>query len=746
MVIFITCIMRFIMDNFLLKKNTMNLKTKFFVITLFFVSLICKSQNIIPSDSSLDIKVDELISKMTLEEKMAQLLYNSPGVPRLGIPEYNWWNEGLHGVARFGRATVFPQPIGMAATFDPELIKQVASAIGDEARAKHNAANRLGNTTQYSGLTLWSPNVNIFRDPRWGRGMETWGEDPMLTSQMGVAFVKGLQGEDPYYLKTAACAKHFAVHSGPESERHSFDANPPVKDLYETYLPSFEALVKADVASVMCAYNRIYGEPACASDLLINDILRGRWGFKGYLLSDCWAIVDFHQGHKVTRSVEESAALALKHGIDLNCGEAYKALPIALEKGLIKESDIDNALRSLYRILFRLGILDSQKQNPYANISEEVVGSEKHKSLAREVAQKSIVLLKDNNVLPLNKDMKHLYVIGPHASDVDILLGNYNGQSADCRTILEGITSKVDLGTRLEYRKGFMYDQPNRNDINWAMDEAKEAEAVIAVVGLSTLTEGEEGEAIASDFKSDRRDLNLPATQIKYLQELRSKVKGKLIVLVTGGSPVNLQEIYQMADALLFVWYPGEQGGDAVADILFGDALPSGKLPITFPMDESQLPDYNDYSMDNRTYKYSTGTPMFPFGFGLTAAKVELSNLEVKEKQIKPNKDLKFSFKVNNPSKKKVSEVIQVYLRTEDKNIATPLFDLKEFMRIELEAGQAKEYSMQIPYEKFANYNDKGEQVWLNTSRKLYISTSLPTSRSLELGSPMYLESSFSVK
>ncbi len=689
-------------------------------------------------------RIFDLVSRLTVDEKIAQVKYNSPAIERLGIPAYNWWSEGLHGVARFGRATVFPQPIAMAATFDAELIQRIGDAISSEARAKFNEAQKIGNYTQYGGLTLWSPNINIFRDPRWGRGMETWGEDPFLTGSMGLAFVKGMQGDDPYYLKVAACAKHLAVHSGPESERHSFNARPPVKDLYETYTPAFELLLRNGVASVMCGYNRLYGEPCCASNLLLNELTRKRWNYQGQIVSDCWAVSDFHAGHKVTNNIVESAAMALKAGVDMNCGDEFPALKKALEQGMITETDIDNALKNNLRIRFRLGLFDVK--NKYAEIPSSIVGCTKHKQLAREAAQKAIVLLKNKNTLPLSKDIKQLYVIGPQASDLDVLLGNYNGQTDDARTILEGIVSKVNLGTRLEYRRGFMYDQLNKNEINWAMDEAKEADAVIAVVGLSTLSEGEEGEAIASDFKSDRRTLGIPETQMKYLRELRAKTKKPLIIVLTGGSPINVTEISEMADALLFAWYPGQAGGDAVADVIFGDVSPSGKLPITFPKSESQLPDYKDYSMVGRTYKYMTDEPSYPFGFGLSYAKFELGEPKINQLKFKKNDTISIEIPITNSSKISAGEVMQLYVQIEKAPFRVPLYDLMNIQRLSFNANETKTATARIPVSELASINEKGEKVLLKGNYKLFWGTSLPTERSKALGAGNWKECLISVK
>ena len=688
-------------------------------------------------------RITDLINRLSIDEKIGQLRYNSPAIERLGIPAYNWWNEGLHGVARFGRATVFPQPIAMAATFDTGLVQRMGEAVSLEARAKHDAAVAMGNFTQYGGLTLWSPNINIFRDPRWGRGMETFGEDPFLTSSLGVAYVNGLQGDHPYYYRTAACAKHIAVHSGPESERHTFDAYASPKDLYETYLPAFEALARAGVASVMCGYNRLYGEPCCASNLLLNELLREKWQFKGQIVSDCWAVTDFHAGHKVTENVVQSAALALNSGVDVNCGDEFPALKEALKQGLVRETEINRALRNNLRVLFRLGMFD--ENHPYRNIPVSVVGSPEHKALAREAAQKSIVLLKNKQVLPLKKQIKHLYVLGPNAADVDVLLGNYNGQTDDARTFIEGITRAVSPGTRLEYRRGFMYDQMNKNEINWAMSEAAEADAVIAVVGLSTLSEGEEGESIASDYKSDRRTLGIPETQMHYLRELRSKVKKQLIIVVTGGSPVDLKEISDMADALLFVFYPGQAGGDALADILFGDVSPSGKLPVTFPASSRHLPGYADYSMQGRTYKYMTEEPQYPFGFGLSYAGFSLGEIKLNKLKFNNKDTISIEIPVKNTSDFDAEEVMQLYVQIEKSTFRVPFLDLKNIQRLRFTANELKTVSVKLPVTSLATINEKGESVLLKGNYKLFWGTTLPTERSKVLAADNWKECRISV-
>ncbi len=686
----------------------------------------------------IEIRLDIVIGQMTLEEKCDQLLHDAPGIERLGILPYNWWNEALHGVARMGRATVFPQPIAMASTFDPELIEQVASAISDEGRAKFNIAQKLENYNQYAGLTYWSPNVNIFRDPRWGRGMETWGEDPYLTGHMAGAFVKGMQGNDPKYLKCAACAKHYAVHSGPEGDRHHFNAIPSNKDFYETYLTAFETLVRNyNVEAVMCAYSRTYNKPCCGSTELLVDILRDKWGFKGHVMSDCGAILNFHEYHKVTNTPEESVALAIKSGVNLNCGNTYKQLTSAIDKGLITEADVDANLKNLWRTLFKLGIFDPYGDNPYSKLTGDVVNSEQHVKLARESAQKSLVLLKNNGVLPLKKDLKRLFAIGPLVADVDVMLGNYNGQSGNVVTVVEGLTNAVSLGTRFEYRHGFLLDEPNKNTIGWAISEAAEADVTIAVIGINTLLEGEEGEAISSALKSDRADIQLPGDQLKYLKQIRSRNNGKpLIVVVMGGSPIALEEVHNIADAVIMAWYPGEQGGNAIADVIFGEVSPSGKLPVTFPKSVNQLPAYDDYTMKGRTYKYMTQEPMYPFGFGLSYAKLTYSDIKTDITDVTLNNVVNISVKLSNNSTTDVNETIQLYIKAKNIVYDTPNYDLKDFKIVKIAANENKEIKFTVPYEAFKTYNDNGEEVFTPGEYEIYVGSTLPGKRSEELGAP----------
>ncbi|TYA65929.1 glycoside hydrolase family 3 C-terminal domain-containing protein [Seonamhaeicola marinus] len=674
-------------------------------------------------------RVDILVKEMTLEEKCSQMLDVCPPIERLGIPEYNWWNEALHGVARNGRATVFPQAIGLGATFDEDLIKRVGNVISDEARAKYNEAIKIENRSRYAGLTFWSPNVNIFRDARWGRGQETYGEDPYLTSRIGVSFVKGLQGDNPNYIKAAACAKHYAVHSGPEELRHEFDAVVSKKDLYETYLPAFKALVtEANVEGVMGAYNRTQGVPCCGSPYLLQEILKDDWGFDGYIVSDCGAISDFHRFHKVTNTPEESAAMALKAGTSVNCGNVYKVLKSALDQGLITEELIDTRLKENLLTRFKLGLFDPVGSGPYDNLDASVVDSEANRKVAREAAQKSIVLLKNkNNILPLDKNIKTLYVVGPNASNEEVLLGNYYGLTSNTQTILDGIVGKVSPGTSINYKYGMLPFRDNVNPIDWSTGEAGKSDACIAVMGISALLEGEEGEAIASSEKGDRTQLKLPQNQINYIKKIKRQTDKPLILVLTGGSPIAIPELHDIVDAVLFVWYPGEEGGNAVADVIFGDVPPSGKLPITFPKSVDQLPPYEDYNMKGRTYKYMTEEPLYPFGFGLSYTSFEYKNLNI-------DSDFNVTVEVSNTGTLASDEVVQLYISSPLAGSEDPIYDLKSFKRISLESGNSQKLTFKLDTSSFNQFDENGKEIIRDGEYKVYVGGALPSQRSLDLG------------
>jgi beta-glucosidase len=682
----------------------------------------------------LETRVDDLISKLTLEEKVSQMLFNSPAIPRLNIPEYNWWNECLHGVARSGVATIFPQSIGLGATFDRDLVFRIGTAISDEARAMHNASVVKGYRLQYSGLTFWTPNINIFRDPRWGRGQETYGEDPYLTSVLGVALVKGLQGDHHRYLKTAACAKHFAVHSGPEGLRHEFNAMASFKDMYETYLPAFKALVDAGVESVMCAYNRTNDEPCCASKFLLKEVLRKDWGFKGHIVSDCGALRDFYKGHNVAPDSIEAAAMALKHGVNLNCGMVYIGLTEAVNKGLVEENELGDVLADLLKTRFKLGLFDPPELNPYNSIMQEVINCDEHRKLARESAIKSVVLLKNNGILPLKNDLPLYYVTGPGASNIEVLIGNYYGVNNRIVTILEGLASKVSYGSQLQYRQGCLLDRNNINRHDWTTRGAKRADVTFAVLGISGLLEGEEGASIASPYYGDRIDYNLPANQINFLKALRKNNTKPIVAIITGGSPVNLSEVHELADAVLMVWYPGEEGGNAVGDIIFGDVSPSGRLPVTFPKSLDQLPAYDNYSMEGRTYRYMKQDPMYPFGYGLSYTRFEYSDIKLSPKKIKTDEEAEVRITVTNTGQFPGEDVVQLYITDLESTVMVPLYSLKGFTRVALKPGESKTIKFTITSEMLMLVNDNGERVLEPGKFNISIGGSLPCTRSEELG------------
>lgn len=699
------------------------------------------------SELSVEERVEDLISRMTLEEKISQLSYNSAAVERLGIPEYNWWNECLHGVARNGRATVFPQAIGMAATWDTDLMHRIGDAISTEARAKYNVSIANNMRGRYQGLTFWTPNVNIFRDPRWGRGQETYGEDPFLTSRIGVSFVKGLQGDHPKYLKSAAMAKHYAVHNGPEGLRHEFNAEVSKKDLWETYLPAFEALVKeAKVEGVMGAYNRTNGDPCCAHPYLITEVLRKQWGFKGYFVSDCWAIVDFFDGHNVVETPQAAAALAVNEGCNLNCGSTFPNLSKAIEEGLTTEAVIDKNLRELLPTRFRLGLLDPIGTNPFDAIGPEVIRSDEHIKLTREAAAKSIVLLKNNdNILPLKKDINSVFVTGPMATHAQALLANYFGVSDNLVTLLEGITGKVSPHTSVRYSQGALLKRPNDNPIDWWSGTGSETDVTIACIGISQLIEGEEGESIASEHKGDRVDLKLPQNQIDFVKKLR-ETSENLVVVMTAGSAISCPEIFDLADALVLVWYPGEQGGNAVADVLFGDLSPGGRLPVTFPYSVEDLPPFEDYAMKDRTYKYMTKEPLFPFGFGLSYSQFEYSDLQLSSTNIKQGETIQASVTVTNTGDYKSDEVVQLYLHDDAASVEVPMYDLKGFQRINLWPGASQTVSFEITPEMMEMIDNDGEGVIEEGSFTVYIGGALPGERSQALGADKVQSTTFQVQ
>lgn len=683
------------------------------------------------------IRAKKLVSKMTLQEKTEQLTYNAAGIKHLNIPRYNWWNEGLHGVARAGTATVFPQAIGLASTFDEELVEKVADTIATEGRAKYNEYSSKDDRDIYKGITYWSPNVNIFRDPRWGRGHETYGEDPYLTSRLGVAFVNGLQGEGEY-LKIAACAKHFAVHSGPEGIRHEFNAVTTQKDLYETYLPAFEACVKeADVEAVMGAYNRTNGEPCCGSKTLLKDILRGEWNFKGHVVSDCWAIADFHLNHKVTSTATESAALAIKNGCDLNCGNVYLQMMLAYKEGLVTEEDITTSAERLIATRIRLGMFDDKCE--YNEIPYELNDCKEHNKLSLEVARKSMVLLKNDGILPIEKSkLKSIAVIGPNADSQIMLKGNYSGTASKYTTILEGIHEAINEDTRVYYSEGcHLYKDrveglAQANDrISEAISIAERADTVVLCLGLDSTIEGEQGDAGNSYGAGDKENLNLPGTQQLLLEKVLETNK-KVIVILGSGSALTLNGLEERCAAIIQAWYPGSNGGTALADLIFGKCSPSGKLPVTFYKNTDNMPEFTDYSMKGRTYRYIEEEALYPFGYGLTYSQVELNNLKVEEMEDNFEK-VNVSIDIKNIGDYDIEEVVQCYLKNLESRFAVLNHSLVAFKRISLKMGESKTVTLNIRRKEFEVVNDDGERILDGKKFKLFVGVSQPDSRSVDL-------------
>jgi beta-glucosidase len=830
-------------------------------------------------DTSLPLtaRVDDLVSRMTLEEKISQMINQAPAIERLGIPEYNWWSEGLHGVARAGLATVFPQAIGLGATWDRDLMFRVATAIGDEARAKHHEFARRDKRFIYQGLTLWSPNINIFRDPRWGRGQETYGEDPYLTGKLAVQFIRGLQGDDSTYFKTIATVKHFAVHSGPEIDRHTFDAVIGDRDLYETYLPQFEIGIKEGGAySLMCAYNRYNGEACCTSGKLLDDVLRNDWAFSGFVVSDCDGIVDIYQNHKQVESPAEAAALAVKSGTDLECGKVYLNLKEAVERNLITEAEIDVSVKRLFMARFKLGMFDPSEQVPYANIPYDVVDNTEHRTLALEAAQKSIVLLKnDKQLLPLKKDLGTIAVIGPNADQWLMLLGNYNGVPADPITPLRGIREKFS-GSKVVYAQGCELadgmptyktipehvlstgtesgltasyynnldfggeplfeavdkemnknwsDKAPRNDMDddgfsvrwtgtltpdktdtyqlgfvstcstrlyindslvartiyhfrdeygdprlrkspamkleagkqykivleaietyadaqvelvWARPQpelkkealavAREADVVVMCMGLTARMEGEEMDIVIDGFRAgDRTRIDLPRPQRELIRDIQALGKPVVVVLLNGSAlAVNWEQ--QNIPAILESWYPGQAAGAAIADVLSGDYNPGGRLPVTFYKSVSDLPGFKEYNIKGQTYRFFTGSPLYPFGYGLSYTTFTYTDLNVAGEH-RAGEPLKVSATVTNSGTRSGEEVVQVYVSAADPERKAPVRTLVEFRREVLAPGESRTIEFTLPAEVFALRDETGQPSYAPGTFNLSVGGGQPESK-----------------
>tara|TARA_B110000027_G_scaffold77404_1_gene82471 strand:- start:880 stop:3096 length:2217 start_codon:yes stop_codon:yes gene_type:complete len=683
--------------------------------------------NPIYSNISLDFesRAADLVSKMTLEEKISQLGDGAPAIPRLNIQEYHWWNECLHGVARAGTATVFPQAIGMAASFDTDAMIEVAEIISSEARAKHHEAQRNKNYNIYNGLTFWSPNINIFRDPRWGRGHETYGEDPYLTGQMGMQFVKGLQGSDPKYFKVVATAKHFAVHNGPEPNRHSFNVLPSKRDLWETYLPAFKDLIMdAKVYSVMGAYNRVDGESASASWMLLNDILRKQWGFEGYVVSDCGAINDIYSSHKIVNTEEEAAALGIRRGCDLNCGDVYqRALKKAVSQGLIGVKEIDLSVYRLMLARMKLGMFDPIELVDYAKIPFETNNSKAHNEKALKMAQKSMTLLKNNGILPLNKSsIKKIVVIGPNANNLSALRGNYYGSASNPITIINGIKAQAGSDIDIVFHKGvpLVTSQDNEPQVlsKEILKDIETADIAVFVGGLDASWEGEESNEMREKngvdgfYAGDRTKIELPEIQLNALKSIK-KTGTPLIFILLAGSAISLNGLEQELDAFLAAWYPGQRGGDAVADVLFGKYNPAGRLPVTFYSSTNELADFEDYNMragKGFTYRYYKGEALYPFGHGISYTTFKYSDMIIDKTMIDDTDDILVSVKVKNSGDIDGEEVVQLYVKDVESTTWMPIKQLREFRRISLKKGEEKTVEFKLSPIKDMRYYDALKQ------------------------------------
>lgn len=704
------------------------------------------------SQLPIDIRVNDLVSRMTLKEKVSLMMYNAPQIDRLEIPAYNWWNECLHGIARSEeKTTVFPQPIGLAATFNPKELQKSAEMISDEGRAVYNLSVKKGNTAKrYTGLTFWTPNINIFRDPRWGRGHETYGEDPLLTAEMGIAMTKGLQGNDPNYLKLSACAKHFAVHSGPEPLRHEFNATTNEHDLYDTYLPAFYRLIKeANVSGVMCAYNSFKGQPCCGSNLFLRKILLHDWKFNGYITSDCWAISDFIYGHKTHKDSISASSDAVLHGTDLECGNVYRSLTEAVEAGMITEDQIDISLKKLLKIQFRLGMFDPQDKVPYSKIGAEVLESKPHQQQALKMARQSMVLLKnEKQLLPLSSKIKKIALLGPNANNGTTQLGNYNGIPSKNTTLLDALRAEKGIEVVYDSISDFITLQPGI-DLQHYAEKYKDVDLIIYAGGISALLEGEEGDTgnVEGFYRGDRTTINLPAVQTQVMQMLQKSGK-PMIFICMSGSAIAFNWESQHIPAIIQAWYGGQAAGTALADILFGRYNPSGKLPITFYRSDSDLPAIEDYSMKNRTYRYFNGEVLYPFGYGLSFTKFKFKKLNVPQ-EVQIGDTINISTEVVNTGKSAGEEVVQLYLSHKDIAPEAPNSQLVGFQKVMLQPGERKIVHFKLSPRNLAYVDETGGVNTMPGKIKVYIGNVCPNaperftsgvlSTTMELkGKPLY--------
>lgn len=684
-------------------------------------------------------KATQLVDKMTLDEMISQLRYDAPAIERLGIPEYNWWNEGLHGSARAGTATMFPQAIGLGATFDKDLLEQVGDVVSTEARAKYNEFSSQEDRDIYKGLTIWSPNINLFRDPRWGRGQETYGEDPVLITDLALRFIRGLQG-DGEYMKTAACAKHFAVHSGPEKDRHHFNALTNKKDLWETYLPQFEAAVReGGVESVMGAYNRVNGDPACAQPYLMQEILRGLWGFEGHFVSDCWALRDFHENHRVTKTSEQSAALALNTGCDLNCGCTYLSLAKAVKSGLVSKDKVRESAIRLFTCRYLLGMFDGSE---YDQIPYSVIECDEHMKISAQAADESIVLLKNDSILPLKKDVKTIGIIGPNADSRSALEGNYHGTSSEYITVLQGIRDEFP-NSRILYSQGcdIFEKKPDHlarehNRISEAVAVTKNSDVVILVIGLNETLEGEEGDTGNQFASGDKFDLKYPPVQVHLMDKVFETAKENdvpVIVISMTGSAMDLCDADEKASAILQAWYPGALGGREVGRIISGAVNPSAKLPVTFYRTSEELPDFSDYSMKGRTYRYLETEALYPFGYGLNYSDIRIVDAAADASfEDASSEGVTVKAVLQNDSDIDGHEVVQIYVKNNDSN-ETLHPHLAAFERVFVPAGAKKQIEIFVPAKAFTTVDDEGTRAVFATEAALYVGFGQPDSRTAEL-------------
>ncbi len=681
-------------------------------------------------------RAEELVSKMTLEEKVSQTMNHAPAIEHLGIKAYDWWNEALHGVARAGTATVFPQAIGLAATFDEDLMEELGDAVSTEGRAKFNIQQKFSDTDIYKGLTFWAPNVNIFRDPRWGRGQETYGEDPYLTSRLGVRYIKGLQGHDEDHMKAAACAKHFAVHSGPEPERHHFNAVASVQDMRETYLPAFKACVQeADVETVMGAYNRTNGEPCCGSKTLLKDILRDEWGFKGHVVSDCWAIKDFHTGHMVTSDEIESVSLAMNNGCDLNCGDLFVYLKDAVEQGKVEESRLDEALVNLFTTRMKLGMMDGEK-TAFDGITMAEVDSREHKKLNLSTSAKSLVLLKNDGILPLDKSkIRTVGVIGPNADSRRALVGNYEGTASRYVTVLEGLEDYLGDDVTFRYSEGCDLVRDRVSGLSKGDDRISEVKSVcedsdviFVVLGLDAGIEGEEGDAGNEFASGDKKDLKLPGLQGEVLETAVASGKPVILLLLVGSA---LAVDDSRINAVIQCWYPGAMGGRAIAETVFGDRNFEGKLPVTFYKSTEELPDFTDYAMKGRTYRYMTNEALYPFGYGLSYTSYDYGNVKA-DGTVLTDDGIDLSFDVTNTGKMDGRETVQIYVKVSGVENA-PNYQLKAFKKVALKAGETANVRISLSKESFGLFDTEGRFVIPSGKAVVYVGGQQPDPRSEQL-------------